>query len=96
MFYIASKSLRFFFLGKETADLNSLNVQLHEALVQLKNLKANYIYTANELDNLRFQREQIEKDLDDVSRYRYFRLDSFCPFMLSLTIYYTEWKTMTI
>ncbi|KAJ6635984.1 Coiled-coil domain-containing protein 39 [Pseudolycoriella hygida] len=56
--------------SKEEADLRSLNAQLNEALMQLKNLKANYVYTANELDRLQFQRELIEKDLDDVSRYR--------------------------
>lgn len=60
-----------YFLGKEAADLSALNAQLHESLMQLKNLKANYVYTANELDHLRFQREVIEKDLDDVSRFRY-------------------------
>lgn len=61
-----------YFLGKEAADLNALNSQLNESLNQLKNLKANYVYTANELDHLRVQREDVEKDLDDVSRFRYF------------------------
>lgn len=58
------------FLGKEAADLNALNVQLNETLAQLKNLKANYVYTANELDHLREQGEVLEKDLDEVSRFR--------------------------
>lgn len=57
--------------------MNALNSQLHESLMQLKNLKANYVYTANELDHSRFQREQIEKDLDDVSRYRYYYLSIY-------------------
>ncbi|XP_037037232.1 coiled-coil domain-containing protein 39 [Bradysia coprophila] len=56
--------------NKEAVELNAANSQLHESLMQLKHLKANYVYIANELDHLRFQREQIEKDLDDVSRYR--------------------------
>lgn len=65
--------------AKETAELSAVNAQLHDSIMQLKNLKANYVYIANELDHLRFQREQIEKDLDDVSRYRYITHHNFDP-----------------
>lgn len=82
--------------GKETAELSAVNAQLHDSIMQLKNLKANYVYIANELDHLRFQREQIEKDLDDVSRYRYIHIIISIELSFNFVIFVSAWKIMTI
>lgn len=55
---------------KEMCDLNELNNMYMQALNKLKERKGKFAHKSKEVHNYKEKRDELEKELDDISRFR--------------------------